>query len=134
MDAGTKEVESGIQLADKAAKSLREIVEISQTVTDMVSQIAAASEQQSSASEQISKNVEAISAVTNQAASGTQQIARAAEDLNRLTENLEQLVKQFQLRDENTGSGHGTSDRRAPGPYGRSASAVHEDAARYAIA
>ena len=97
MNAGTREVESGIQLADRAAKSLGEIVDISQTVTDMVMQIAAASEQQSSASEQISKNVEAISAVTNETASGTQQIARAAEDLNRLTENLQQLVSQFHL-------------------------------------
>jgi methyl-accepting chemotaxis protein len=99
MDAGTKEVEAGIQLADRAAKSLGEIVDISQKVTDMVSQIAAASEQQSTASEQISKNVEAISSVTNESASGTQQIAKAAEDLNRLTENLQQLVSQFQLGD-----------------------------------
>jgi methyl-accepting chemotaxis protein len=134
MDAGTKEVESGIQLADKAAKALREIVGISQTVTDMVSQIAAASEQQSSASEQISKNVEAISAVTNESASGTQQIARAAEDLNRLTENLEQLVSQFQLGDDNNSAGPGAPARRAHGPHRRSSSEVHDDAAHYAIA
>ncbi|HTY38096.1 MAG TPA: methyl-accepting chemotaxis protein, partial [Bacteroidota bacterium] len=99
MDAGTREVESGIELADRAAQSLNEIVGISQTVTDMIMQIAAASEQQSSASEEISKNVEAISAVTNETASGTQQIARAAEDLNRLTENLQHLVGQFNLGD-----------------------------------
>jgi methyl-accepting chemotaxis protein len=97
MEEGTKEVENGKMLADKAGISLREIVDVSQKVTDMVAQIAAASEQQSSASEQISKNVEAISSVTGQTASGTQQIARAAEDLNRLTENLQQLVGRFKL-------------------------------------
>jgi methyl-accepting chemotaxis protein len=97
MEEGTKEVEKGKELADKAGVSLREIVEVSQRVTDMVAQIAAASEEQSSASEQISKNVEAISTVTGQTASGTQQIARAAEDLNRLTENLQQLVGRFKL-------------------------------------
>jgi methyl-accepting chemotaxis protein len=100
MDEGTKQVEEGIQLADKAGVSLKEIVEVSQKVTDMVNQIAAASEEQSSASEQISKNVEAISAVTNQTASGTQQIARAAEDLNQLTENLTQLISKFHLSNE----------------------------------
>ncbi|MBI3578215.1 MAG: methyl-accepting chemotaxis protein [Ignavibacteriales bacterium] len=99
MEEGTNQVDEGIKLADKAGVSLNEIVGISQKVTDMVTQIAAASEQQSSASEQISKNVEAISAVTQQTATGTQQIARAAEDLNRLTDNLQNLVGKFKLSD-----------------------------------
>lgn len=103
MEEGTMKVDAGIHLADKAGVSLQEIVEISQKVTDMVTQIAAASEQQSSASEQISKNVEGISAVTGETAQGTQQIARAADDLNRLTENLQQLVGKFKL----SGSGEG---------------------------
>jgi len=97
MEEGTKEVDNGIRLADRAGSSLKEIVGMIQNLTDMVSQIAAASEEQSSASEQISKNVEAISTVTGQSASGTQQIAKAAEDLNRLTENLQQLVNKFKL-------------------------------------
>ena len=97
MEEGTNEVERGIELADKAGASLQEIVGVSQKVTDMVTQIAAASEEQSSASEQISKNVESISKVTGETAQGTQQIARAAEDLNRLTENLQQLISAFTL-------------------------------------
>jgi methyl-accepting chemotaxis protein len=97
MEEGTKEVGNGIKLADRAGASLNEIVGMIQNLTDMVAQIAAASEEQSSASEQISKNVEAISSVTNQSAAGTQQIARAAEDLNRLTENLQSLVGKFKL-------------------------------------
>lgn len=100
MHEGTKEVDSGIQLADRAGTSLAEIVGMIQELTDMVNQIAAASEQQSSASEQISKNVEGISTVTGETASGTQQIARASEDLNRLTENLQQLVEKFRLSDD----------------------------------
>jgi methyl-accepting chemotaxis protein len=90
-------VELGTQKANEAGSALGDIVAVSERVTDMVSQIAAASEQQSSASEQISKNVEAISAVTGQTATGTQQIARAAEDLNRLTENLQSYVAKFKL-------------------------------------
>jgi len=93
-------VERGTAKASAAGSSLAEIVAISQRVTDMVNQIAAASEQQSTASEQISKNVEAISAVTGETASGTQQVARAAEDLNRLTEGLRDLVARFQLTDD----------------------------------
>jgi methyl-accepting chemotaxis protein len=97
MEEGTQKVDEGILLADKAGASLHEIVGISQKVTDMVTQIAAASEQQSSASEQISRNVEAISTVTSETAQGTHQIARAAEDLNRLTDELQALVARFKL-------------------------------------
>ncbi len=104
MANATKQVDEGIVLADHAGASLKEIVEISQKVTHMVSQIAVANEEQSSTSEQISKNMEAIASVTQQTASGTQQIARAAEDLNRLTETLQTLVNQFKL---NSQSGYG---------------------------
>ncbi len=92
-------VEESRDMTTKTAASLRGIVDMSAHVTDLVGQIAAASEQQSGASEQISKNVEAISSVTNQTASGTQQIAHAAEDLNRLTERLQAMVEHFKLGD-----------------------------------
>ena len=97
MANATKQVDAGIVLADRAGTSLQEIVQTSQKVTHMVTQIAVANEEQSSTSEQISKNMEAIATVTQQTASGTQQIARAAEDLNRLTEILQRLVEQFRL-------------------------------------
>lgn len=122
MQEGTKQVADGISLADRAGVSLREIVQVSQKVTDMVTQIATASEQQSSAAEQISKNVEAISTVTSQTASGTQQVARAAEDLSRLTETLASLISQFRLgaggqpeRDESPREDRGSVAVRANG-------------------
>ncbi len=104
MDEGTKKVGEGISLADQAGASLQEIIGISELVTDKVTQIAAASEQQSSASEQISKNVESISTVTQESAAGTQQIARTAEDLNRLTEKLQDILSKFNLGGNDTQS------------------------------
>jgi len=132
MEEGTKQVDEGIKMADKAGASLHEIVGISQRVTDKVSQIAAASEQQSSASEQISKNVEAISSVTSETAAGVQQVARAAEDLNRLTENLQQLLAKFNLSGEKASKTSSAAQPRkgAPeSPEGRSAMAVRENGA-----
>ena len=98
MEKGTKEVTVGITLADRAGASLNEIVGGAQKVTEMVSRIAAASEEQSSASEQISKNVEAISTVTGETAVGTTQIAKAAGNLNQLTDTLRQILARFTLR------------------------------------
>ncbi len=97
MNEGTKEVEVGKELAERAGSSLRQIIGASDRVVDIITQVAAASEEQSSAAEQISKNIESISNVTHESAAGTQQIARAAEDLNRLTDNLQNLVSQFKV-------------------------------------
>jgi methyl-accepting chemotaxis protein len=115
MEEGTGEVQRGIALADKAGASLQEIVGVSQKVTDMVTQIAGASEQQSSTSEQIAKNVEAISKVTAETAQGTQQIARAAEDLNRLTENLQLLISRFHLTSGSWEQARMAGTRTVPG-------------------
>jgi len=97
MNEGTKEVEVGITLAQGAGEALQQIIEGVVKVSDIINQVAAASEEQSSAAEQISKNIESITNVTHETASGTQQIARAAEDLNRLTNNLQDLIQQFKV-------------------------------------
>lgn len=97
MEEGTQEVSRGIELADRAGSSLNQIVQISQQLTDMISRIAAASEEQSKASEHIAVNVESISNVARQTADGTQKIAGAMDDLNVLTDRLNQLVKKFNL-------------------------------------
>ncbi len=97
MQQGTEEVESGKALAEKAGKSLQDIIHGAEQVVDIVTQVAAASEEQSSAAEQISKNIESISSVTQESASGIQQIAHASEDLNRLTLNLQELIAQFKI-------------------------------------
>jgi methyl-accepting chemotaxis protein len=101
MNKGTAEVENGKAMANKAGESLNEIVRESQRVLDLVSQVAAASEQQSASAEVISKNIEAISAVTQESAGSTQQIAQSAEDLNRLTLNLENLIAKFKIENDN---------------------------------
>ncbi len=97
MKKGNEEVKSGISLADRAGKSLQEIVTSSRDVQDMISQIAAASEEQSSTSEEIAKNVSAISMVTNDSTKQIQEVASSADGLAKLTEQLQQMVGQFTL-------------------------------------
>ncbi|MCL5268228.1 MAG: methyl-accepting chemotaxis protein [Bacteroidetes bacterium] len=97
MRLGSEVVTEGIKLADKAGESLKAIVENTECSVDMITQIAAASEEQSSTSEEISKNVESISTVSIQSAAGISQIAKAADDLSGLTESLRNLVHRFKL-------------------------------------
>jgi methyl-accepting chemotaxis protein len=102
MSKGTEEVEKGKALADKAGASLKEIIQGADKVVDVVTQVAAASEEQSSTSEQISKSIEMISNVTQESAAGIAQVSKASEDLNRLTINLQELISRFKLDNVST--------------------------------
>ncbi len=97
METGIKEVTQGRELADKAGNSLNEIVTMSQSVVDMITQIATASEEQSAATEEISKNIEHISTVTKETEVGAHESAKAAEQLNQQAEELKAIVNQFKL-------------------------------------
>ncbi len=99
MQQGTTEVESGIELADKAGDSLGQVVSSSQEVQDMINQIAAANEEQSSTSEEIAKNVAGISNVTSEQAQQVQEVASTSDELAKLTEQLRDLVEQFTINE-----------------------------------
>ncbi|MFQ5551866.1 MAG: methyl-accepting chemotaxis protein, partial [Gemmatimonadales bacterium] len=121
MQRGNAEVEAGIVLADDAGRALEEIVTGAQSTVDMISQIAAASEEQSSTSEQISRSVEGISTVTQESAQGISQIAQSSDGLNRLTEELRQLVGRFKIYGREIGRSVITDGRGVPSQEDRPA-------------
>lgn len=126
MDRGTAEVSKGIALAEKAGEMLRGIVGNAESVSEMVTQIASASEQQARSSEEISRNIEGISAVTSENANAVQQIARTAEDLNTMTENLQAILEKFTLERAGTLHVHQSNNgsRRSVPAERRSAAVV----------
>jgi len=113
MNKGNEEVQNGINLADRAGESLREIVQSSQDVLDMINVIVVASEEQAATSEEISKNVVSISQVTAESALQIEEIAKNSEQLSNMTEQLNQLVGQFKIEEE--GSSKSTADRTRNG-------------------
>lgn len=119
IESGTKEVETGKELAKKAIEALDEIIGSTNETIDVVNQVAAASEEQSSAAEQISKSIESISSVTNETASGIQQIARASEDLSNLTTNLQNLVSKFKIVSEENNRSRNQNKQFAVRPNGK---------------
>jgi methyl-accepting chemotaxis protein len=95
MQLGTKEVDNGKMLANKAGLVLDAIIQESEKVSEIVAQVAVSSEEQNSGVIQISQNLDGINKITQESTSGLQQIARAAEDLSKLTGNLQALVENF---------------------------------------
>jgi methyl-accepting chemotaxis protein len=100
MQAGTKEVELGVELTTQAGSSLRDIIDVSEQVGDMVTHIATAATQQSATTGEINRNIEQIAHITASSATGAQQTTSALQDLSALASNLQRLVGQFRLRSE----------------------------------
>ena len=99
MKEGTKEVEVGKTLFNEAGYVLTEIVDGGNKVSEIINQVAAASEEQSSTAEQIGNNIEEINNVSRESSNGLQQIARAAQELNRLTAGLHELITKFKFNE-----------------------------------
>lgn len=108
MRKGNREVKDGLELAEKAGEALAEIMDGTDKTVDLITQIAAASEEQSTNSEMISQSVEMITAISMEAAQGVSMIASATDGLNTLTGELRQLLSSFKLKD-NTAVAQGFS-------------------------
>jgi methyl-accepting chemotaxis protein len=97
MQAGTAQVQQGVEQTSQAGASLQEIIAAAEKVGDMVAQIATAATQQSAATHEVSSNVEQIAKITSESSAGAQQSARACHELSGLALELQNLVSQFRL-------------------------------------
>lgn len=97
MDTGTKEVASGVELANKAGDSLTQIVSVVANVTDMVQHIATAAEEQSVVADDIAKNVDAVAMISQETSSSVGQASSANQVLSDQVSELRARVQQFKL-------------------------------------
>ena len=100
MDKGTREVQVGVEKTTSSGAALGEIIQMSEQVGDMISQIATAAVQQSSASEQINANVSQISSSTQESSAMADQMAKACQDISSLAFDLQVMVSNFKLGDD----------------------------------
>jgi methyl-accepting chemotaxis protein len=94
-------VEAGTELVNQSGHTLAEIVTSVKRVTDIVSEIAAASREQASGIEQVNKAVTQMDQVTQGNASQTEELSGTAEGLAGQAAQLQQLVAQFNLAKRN---------------------------------
>ncbi|RKR04186.1 methyl-accepting chemotaxis sensory transducer with TarH sensor [Kushneria sinocarnis] len=97
IDTSIERVDSGSNLADQANDTMREIVEAVQRATELMTEIAAASEEQSSGISQVNQAVSQIDQATQQNAELVQNAAQAARELEQQAEALRASVAVFQL-------------------------------------
>jgi PAS domain S-box-containing protein len=109
MESGTKQVEEGVTSTTKAGDSLRAIIEMSEQVGTMITEMATAATQQSSTTEQVNINIEQIATLVKDSAIGAQQSATACQDLSGLALDLQTMVGKFRLEDGAPGSAENPS-------------------------
>jgi methyl-accepting chemotaxis protein len=105
MEAGTKQVEEGLESTSRAGDSLRQIIHMSEEVGEMITHIATAATEQSNATEEVNNNLNEIAAITRESAQGAQQSATACGDLTNLASELQGIVSKFRLEDSGEQAG-----------------------------
>ncbi|RLJ19619.1 hypothetical protein DJ031_08210 [bacterium endosymbiont of Escarpia laminata] len=97
MKASQQGVKATVEQAKEAGVSLGSITRSVDTITDMATQIATATYQQSAVAEEISRNAEGITGTAQQSLESSERVAVASGDLNRLSIQLKELVAQFKI-------------------------------------
>ncbi len=97
MDSSRATTQKTVTKANEAADSLENIAEAVTIISDMNTQIASASEEQSAVAEEIDKNIVQISGLAEQGAENTTRVSNASERLSNLSGGLETLVRQFKV-------------------------------------
>jgi methyl-accepting chemotaxis protein-1 (serine sensor receptor) len=97
IDTSVERVQSGSALVDEAGRTMTEIIGAVQRVTDIMGEIAAASEEQSSGIDQVARAVTQMDEVTQQNAALVEEAAAAASSLEDQAGKLRTAVSVFQV-------------------------------------
>ena len=95
-----QKIESGNSLVNKSGETMKEIVNSIKRVNDIMSEIAAASNEQSTGIEEVSTAVSQMDEMTQQNAALVEEAAAAAESLQSQADQLNRSVGQFRLSAE----------------------------------
>ncbi|MBI1772622.1 MAG: methyl-accepting chemotaxis protein, partial [Burkholderiales bacterium] len=93
-------VEHGSRLVDTAGQTMTDIVTSVQHVADIMSEITAASQEQSAGIEQVNLAVTQMDEMTQQNAALVEEAAAAAESMREQSGKLSELVSQFHIMEQ----------------------------------
>jgi methyl-accepting chemotaxis protein len=116
IDDSVQQVEVGNEQAEQAGDTMSEVVASVQHVTDIMSEITAASHEQSIGIEEVNRAIGQMDETTQQNAALVEQAAGAAASMQEQARHLEQLVNQFELDSEHQAPRAGLAKLRPAAP------------------
>ncbi|WP_186841888.1 methyl-accepting chemotaxis protein [Acetobacterium fimetarium] len=109
IEGSIDKVEAGTKIANDTAESLEGILKSVAKVTDLVSNIAMASNDQATSIAQITQGIEQVSQVVQTNSATAEESAAASEELSGQAELLKNMVSEFKLKAK---TGHANSSRQ----------------------
>lgn len=98
IEGSISKVQAGTKIADDTASALTEIVGGIRKVTDLIGNIAKATNEQASGITQIDTGIEQVAQVVQNNSATAEQSAAASEELSSQAEMLKEMIGRFQLR------------------------------------
>lgn len=114
IDASLSKVDTGTQRVNQAGQTMQDLVAAVQRVSDIMDEIAAASEQQSSGIGQVNQAVAQMDQVVQQNAQLVQQAARNANELESEAARLREAVERFRVAEQSATRSISSSSVVAP--------------------
>ncbi|GBF35108.1 methyl-accepting chemotaxis protein I [Desulfocucumis palustris] len=99
-----KKTEVGTKIAQDTSTALEDIVTGATKVTDLISEIAAASKEQAQGIKQINQGLQQVDQVTQQNTASAEELASAGEELSSQSVQLKGMLARFKLRRINYGA------------------------------
>ena len=103
--ASVEQVNAGSMLVAQAGSTMNDIVDSVQRVSDIITEITAASSEQSVGIDEINRAIGQMDAVTQQNAALVEESAAAAESMQHQAHSLAQVVSVFKLNGQQAGAG-----------------------------
>ena len=100
---------------EQQVKAVKELSGAVGNINEMSQSISAATEEQTTNSKQVSKAIEDVNEITQQAASAAEEMAATTEELSGMAQQLQGLVAQFKVDDGEAHIKGGV--RELPGPH-----------------
>jgi len=111
IEESVRKADSGVLIKDNVLKALQKTVEVSSKVSDLITEIVTASNEQAHGIDLVDKAVLQVSKVTQQNASSSEESASAAEELSSQARDLANMVGSFTLDARNN------ARRQLPPPH-----------------
>ncbi|MGR3907651.1 methyl-accepting chemotaxis protein [Burkholderia sp. SR8] len=100
IDASVERIRTGSTLVDEAGRTMSDVISAVQRVTDIMGEIAAASEEQSGGIDQVARAVAQMDEVTQQNAALVEEAAAAAQSLDEQAARLREAASVFRIADD----------------------------------
>lgn len=116
IEGSVEKAKNGSEIAGRTSEALAEIVTGATKVTDLVGEIAAASNEQAQGISQVNQGLTQIEQVTQQNTASAEECAAAAEELSSQAMHMQNMMAKFKINGQGTARALPASQRALPHP------------------